>query len=85
MSVSHAREDIGKISEPKAQALRYRLFTVIAGRLAAAEAEHRPWPLRGAEVHHLNQDLLQRADPTPRDVLAHTSPEYRCGSGCGTG
>ena len=55
---------------------RYRLFTVIAGRLAAAEAEHRPWPLRRAEVLRLDQDLLQRAGlPAPAgDVLAHASP-----------
>ena len=55
---------------------RFRLFTVIAGRLAAAEAEHRPWPLRRAEVLRLDQDLLQRAGlPAPAgDVLAHSSP-----------
>jgi uncharacterized protein YqjF (DUF2071 family) len=29
---------------------RYRLFTMIAGRLAVAEAEHSPWPLHRAEV-----------------------------------
>ncbi len=39
----------------------YRLFTVIAGRLAAAEAEHPQWSLRHAEVLRLDQDLLQRA------------------------
>jgi uncharacterized protein len=55
---------------------RYRLFTVIAGRLAAAEAEHRDWPLRSATVLHLDQDLLQRAGlPAPAgDPLAHASP-----------
>jgi uncharacterized protein len=41
--------------------VRYCLFTVIASRLAAAEAEHRPWPLRRAEVLCLDQDMLQRA------------------------
>jgi len=55
---------------------RYRLFTVVAGRLVAAEAEHRPWPLRRAEVLRLDQDLLQCAGlPAPAgDVLAHASP-----------
>ena len=55
---------------------RYRLFTVIAGRLAAAEAEHPPWPLHRAEVLHLNQDLVPRAGlPAPAgDPLAHASP-----------
>jgi uncharacterized protein len=52
---------------------RYRPFTVIAGRLAAAAAGHRPWPLRRAEVLRLDQDLLQRARlPAPAgNVLAH--------------
>jgi uncharacterized protein len=55
---------------------RYRLFTMIAGRLAAAEAEHPPWPLRHAKVLRLDQDLLQRAGlPAPAgDPLAHASP-----------
>lgn len=55
---------------------RYRLFTVIAGRLAAAEAEHRPWPLRRAEVLRLDQNLLERAGlPAPAGApLAHASP-----------
>jgi uncharacterized protein YqjF (DUF2071 family) len=55
---------------------RYRLFTIIAGRLAAAEAEHAPWPLHHAAVQRLDQDLLQRAGlPAPAgDVLAHASP-----------
>lgn len=55
---------------------RYRLFTVIAGRLAAAEAEHRDWPLRRGTVLHLDQDLLPRAGlPAPAgDPLAHASP-----------
>jgi uncharacterized protein YqjF (DUF2071 family) len=55
---------------------RYRLFTVIAGRLVAAEAQHPPWPLRRATVVRLDQDLLQRAGlPAPAgDPLAHASP-----------
>lgn len=55
---------------------RYRLFTVIAGRLAAAEAEHPVWPLRHARVLSLNQDLLAAAGlPAPAgDPLAHASP-----------
>src|SRR5689334_21812552 len=45
---------------------RYRLYTVIAGRLAAAEAEHPPWPLRRATVLSLNQNLLSAAGlPAP--------------------
>lgn len=55
---------------------RYRLFTVIAGRLAAAEAEHAPWPLHHARVISLEQDLLAAAGlPAPvGDPLAHASP-----------
>jgi hypothetical protein len=55
---------------------RYRLFTVIAGRLVAAEAEHPQWPLRRATVVRLDQDLLQRAGlPAPAGApLAHASP-----------
>ena len=55
---------------------RYRLFTMIGGRLAAAEAEHPQWPLHRAEVLRLDQDLLQRAGlPEPAgDPLVHASP-----------
>ena len=55
---------------------RYRLFTMVAGRLAVAEAEHPPWPLHRAEVLGLDQDLLQRTGlPAPTgDPLAHASP-----------
>ncbi|HVT67348.1 MAG TPA: DUF2071 domain-containing protein [Trebonia sp.] len=55
---------------------RYRLFTTIGGRLAAAEAEHEPWPLRRAEVLSLDQNLLQAAGlPAPEgDPLVHASP-----------
>lgn len=55
---------------------RYRLFTVVAGRLAAAQAEHRPWPLHHARVLSLDQDLLTGAGlPAPAgDPLAHASP-----------
>lgn len=55
---------------------RFRLFTVIAGRLAAAEAEHRDWPLHHAELRRLDQDLVQRAGlpPPTGDPLVHASP-----------
>lgn len=55
---------------------RYRLYTVVAGRLAAAEAEHRPWPLCRARVLSLDQNLLERAGlPAPDgQPLAHASP-----------
>ncbi|GAA1272802.1 DUF2071 domain-containing protein [Sphaerisporangium rubeum] len=58
---------------------RYRLFTVIAGRLAHAEVEHVPWPLHEARLRHLDQDLLQAASlPAPGGTpLVHASPGVR--------
>jgi uncharacterized protein YqjF (DUF2071 family) len=55
---------------------RHRLFTVVAGRLAAAEAEHPPWPLQHARLVRLDQDLLAAAGlPAPdHDALLHASP-----------
>jgi hypothetical protein len=55
---------------------RFRLFTVIAGRLAAAEAEHPDWPLHHAELSRLDQDLVQSAGLPPPigDPLVHASP-----------
>ncbi len=55
---------------------RYRLFTVVAGRLAAAEAEHPRWPLRQAGVLGLDQNLLTAAGlPSPAgDPLVHACP-----------
>ncbi|HZD37617.1 MAG TPA: DUF2071 domain-containing protein, partial [Actinomycetes bacterium] len=46
---------------------RYRLWTVIAGRLAAADAEHPPWSLRRARLLDLHQDLLEAARLPPPD------------------
>ncbi|GAA3814436.1 DUF2071 domain-containing protein [Sphaerisporangium flaviroseum] len=58
---------------------RYRLFTVIGGRLASAEVEHRPWPLRHARLTHLDQTLLQAGGLTTpgHDPLVHASPGVR--------
>jgi uncharacterized protein len=55
---------------------RFRLFTVIAGRLAAAEAEHADWPLHHAGLYHLDQNLVQSAGlpPPTGDPLIHASP-----------
>jgi uncharacterized protein YqjF (DUF2071 family) len=38
---------------------RHVLWTVIAGRLASAHAEHGPWPLARARLIALEQDLIQ--------------------------
>ncbi|NUW35995.1 DUF2071 domain-containing protein [Nonomuraea sp. SMC257] len=55
---------------------RYRLFSVVAGRLAAAEVEHPDWPLRHARLTGLDQNVLQAAGlPAPDgDPVLHASP-----------
>jgi uncharacterized protein len=55
---------------------RFRLFTVIAGRLAAAEAEHDDWPLHHGELRRLDQNLVQNAGLPPPigSPLVHASP-----------
>lgn len=55
---------------------RYRLFTVIKRRLAAAEAEHPPWSLHHARVFGLDQTLLESAGlpAAAGGPLAHASP-----------
>ena len=54
---------------------RYRLYSTIAGRLVAADAEHARWPLRRARLIQLRQDLLQAAGlPAPdHDPVVHAS------------
>ncbi|TMR12747.1 DUF2071 domain-containing protein [Nonomuraea turkmeniaca] len=55
---------------------RYRLFTLVAGRLAAAQVEHPPWPLHHARLIDLDQDLVQAAGlPAPEGPpVVHASP-----------
>lgn len=55
---------------------RYRLFTVIGGRIAAAEVEHPEWPLHHVDVRRLDQDLLSGAGLPVRDgpAAVHGSP-----------
>ncbi|MFG6192734.1 YqjF family protein [Nonomuraea sp. JJY05] len=55
---------------------RYRLFTMVAGRLAAADVEHPAWPLQHTELISLDQDLLRAAGlPDPGDApVLHASP-----------
>jgi uncharacterized protein YqjF (DUF2071 family) len=58
---------------------RFRLYSVVADRLVAADAEHPPWPLRRAWLGHLRQNLLQVAGlPTARgEPLMHASDGVR--------
>lgn len=55
---------------------RYRLFSRVAGRLVAAEAEHGRWPLHRVNLIHLDQDLLSAAGLPPawEPATAHASP-----------
>ncbi|MFD1324159.1 YqjF family protein [Micromonospora sonneratiae] len=55
---------------------RYRLFTVVLGRLVAAEVEHPVWPLHHAELLRLDETLLTAAGlPPPHGPpLVHASP-----------
>jgi uncharacterized protein len=66
---------------------RYRLFTMIAGRLAAAEAEHPPWPLRQPRCSAWTRTYCNAQACRHRPATRWLMPrrEYQCGSACGTG
>jgi uncharacterized protein len=55
---------------------RYVLYTLIAGRLVYAHAEHPPWPLTRARLVDLEENLISAAGlPAPQDQpLVHHSP-----------
>ncbi len=54
---------------------RFRLYTILLGRLAFAQVEHPPYPLMRARVLDLEEDLLAAAGlPPPRgEPLVHYS------------
>jgi uncharacterized protein len=56
---------------------RYRLYTLIRGRLGCAQIEHQPWPLVRATLTTLNQNLVEAAGlPSPRGApLVHYCAE----------
>ncbi|MFC6081826.1 YqjF family protein [Sphaerisporangium aureirubrum] len=58
---------------------RYRLFTVIGGRVAHAEVSHPRWPLHHARLRHLDQNLVQAGGlPAPdHPPLVYASPGVR--------
>ncbi|WP_084957648.1 YqjF family protein [Thermoactinospora rubra] len=62
---------------------RYRLFSLVAGRLAAADVEHPPWPLHRARLLDLDQDLTRAAGlpdlGEPASVLASPGVGVRVG------
>jgi uncharacterized protein len=55
---------------------RFRLYSVLAGRLVGADADHPPWPLHRGTVRALDQDVVMAGGlPAPQgDPLVHTSP-----------
>jgi len=55
---------------------RYRLYSVLAGRLVRADARHRQWPLHQARALVLRQDLTAAAGlPEPdHEPLVYASP-----------
>jgi uncharacterized protein len=55
---------------------RFRLYSVLRGRLTFADVEHEPWPLQTAEVLRLEENLLENCG-LPRNKnppLVHYSP-----------
>lgn len=54
---------------------RFRLYTVIGGRLGFAQIEHAPWPLASAQIEHLDQTLIETAGLPPPfgDPVVHYS------------
>ena len=55
---------------------RHVLYTLVAGRLVYAHAEHPPWPLTRARIVDLEENLVQAAGlPAPQgEPLVHHSP-----------
>jgi hypothetical protein len=54
---------------------RFRLYATIAGRLAHADVEHRPWPLENAHVIRIEQNLTDAHDLRINgEPLVHFSP-----------
>jgi len=54
---------------------RFRLYSVLAGRLVAADAEHPPWSLVRARLDSLEEDLVRAAGlpPPSGEPLLHAS------------
>lgn len=55
---------------------RFRLYTVLAGRLAFAQVEHAPWPLQRATAVDLEQDVIEYSGlpAASGEPLVHFSP-----------
>lgn len=55
---------------------RFRLYTILLGRLGFAQIDHEPWPLRTARLLRLAQNVIECSNvPQPRgDPILHYSP-----------
>jgi len=55
---------------------RFRLYTLLHGKLSFADVEHEPWPLHKAEILQLDQSLTDSVGlPRPHlKPMAHFSP-----------
>jgi uncharacterized protein len=54
---------------------RFRLYTVLFGRLGFAQIEHDPWPLRTARLVRLTQDVIRASgvpEPTGEPMLLYS-------------
>jgi uncharacterized protein len=54
---------------------RFRLYTILMGRLGFAQIEHEPWPLRRARVVRLVQNVIEASGvpPAQGDPIVHYS------------
>jgi uncharacterized protein len=54
---------------------RFRLYSRLFGRLAFADVEHEPWPLRSARIERLDEDLMNSLGlAVSGEPLVHYSP-----------
>jgi hypothetical protein len=62
---------------------RFRLYTASRNRIAYAQIEHAPWPLRHATLSRLNETLIERSGVVrPRgEPLVHYSDELHVKAG----
>jgi uncharacterized protein YqjF (DUF2071 family) len=74
---AYAADDLGPLDH--FLTARFRLYSVLSGRLVAADADHPPWPLHRGSLRSLDQSVLQAGGlPAPQgDPLVHTSPGVR--------
>ena len=73
--VIHPGAEIASGEQERFLTARFRLYTVIAGRLSFADVEHEPWLLQECEVLKCRQDVIAHSGlPAPQgDPLGHHS------------